>query len=472
MLPTSPAGRTANTDSRRHLPAVSLDRVLRVGRLMVMGIALVSMTSAAKADEPTQTELANWHHWRGPYVNGSAAPSAKPPLEWSESENLRWKTPIAGKGSSTPVITGDNIFVLSSVDTGKPGKSDVPDDPSHDVRTEPPKTIHQFIIHCLEKETGKPRWQKVVKEAVPHEGHHDTHSYAGGSPATDGKHVWFSFGSQGTYCFDLDGNEIWSRDLGILRTRLGWGEAVTPVLDGNRLFLNWDQETNSKLICLDAKTGKTLYEVPRDEKTTWNTPLVTHAAGRSQVIVNGANRIRSYDTQNGKLLWECGGMTTNPIPSPVADDKFAYVMSGFKGSGGVAVPLDATGDVTGTNKVLWAINRGTPYVPSPVLTEGRLVYTQQNNALLTILDAKTGSPLVDRERLPKARSYYASPIAADGRIYFVDRNGTATVIANSPSFEVLATNTLNDTFDASPIALGNRLYLRGEKHLYCLENLD
>jgi outer membrane protein assembly factor BamB len=241
------------------------------------------------------------------------------------------------------------------------------------------------------------------------------------------------------------------------------------VIHGDALVVNWDQEADSALICLDARTGKTRWRADHDEKTSWNTPLVVDYRGRTQVIVSGTNRIRSYDLETGKLIWECGGMTVNPIPSAVAGDGVVYCVSGYRGAAALAIALDATGDVTGTDKVLWRYGQGTPYVPSPLLLGDRLYFTQTNEPQLTILDAKTGKPLLDRKRLPELGTLYASPVAAAGRVYVVDREGTTMVLKAGDSPELLATNRLGDAIDASPAVAGHQLFLRGEKYLWCLE---
>jgi outer membrane protein assembly factor BamB len=303
---------------------------------------------------------------------------------------------------------------------------------------------------------------------VPHEGHHNTHSYAGGSPTTDGERLYVAFGSFGVYCYDLDGNLQWSRDLGRIHSRLGWGEAVTPVVHGDSLLLNWDQEENSALYCLDAKTGATRWRAARDERTSWNTPLVTEYRGRTQVIVNGNTRVRSHDLKTGEVIWSCGGMTVNPIPSPVRVGDTVVCMTGYKGSVAVAVPLDSKGELT-ADKVRWRYTRGTPYVPSPALVGDRLYFTESNGAVLTVLDAKTGKPVIDRERLPGATSFYGSPVSAGGRVYFIDRAGTGLVLKPGNELDVLATNKLGDKVDSSPAVVGKQLIVRGEKFLWCIE---
>jgi outer membrane protein assembly factor BamB len=438
-------------------------------KLTLLAVGLL-LTAAVPAAEPTQEQFANWHQWRGPLANG-VAPNGDPPVTWDDKTNIKWKTAIPGRGTSTPIVWGDQVFVLTAVDTGRvAADADLPRvDPKFEKKTEAPKTYFQFVVMSLDRKTGEVRWKKVATEQVPHEGHHPTHCYAAGSPYTDGKNLYVSFGSRGVYCYGLDGELKWRRDLGKMQTRLGWGEANTPVLTGDVLIVNWDQEVGSFIAGLDAKTGDAKWKVDRDDVTTWNTPLVVEHKGRTQLVVNATKKTRSYDAADGKLLWECGGQVVNCIPSPVAKDGVVFCMSGYKGSLVAAISLDATGDVTGTDKVLWKYEKGTPYVPSPLLLGDRLYFTQLNNALLTSLDVKTGKPVLDRERLPGLGELYASPVAASGRIYLTDRDGTTLVLKAGDRLDVLATNRLGDPVDASPVVVGKQLFLRGQKYLYCIE---
>lgn len=417
-----------------------------------------------------QTAVSNWPHWRGPLANGTA-PEADPPVKWDEKTNIKWKAPLTGRGSASPIVWGDRVFVLTAVKTDRVATADElsKPDPRFERKTSPPNNFYEFLVLCFDRATGKILWQRKAAERVPHEGHHASHSYAAGSPTTDGKFLYASFGSFGIYCYDMDGKPLWQRDLGRLNTRLGWGEAVTPVIYGDALLLNWDQEADSALYCLDAKTGKTKWKADRNEKTSWNTPLVVEFNGRTQVIVNGTERIRSHDLATGKVLWECGGMTVNPIPSAVSADGVVFCVSGYKGAAAVAISLDASGDITDIDKVLWWYKKGTPYVPSPLLVGERLYFTEANNALLTILDTKSGKALLDRERLPNQTSFYSSPVAAAGRIYLTDQQGMTLVLKQSDKLEVLSKNQLDDHFDATPALVGRQLFLRGEKFLYCIE---
>jgi outer membrane protein assembly factor BamB len=438
-------------------------------RFAALTLATALAASAAAGDSPKGADD-NWHHWRGPNADGSA-PKADPPTKWDEQTNIAWKVEIPGKGSATPVVWGDRVFVLTAVKTDRVAKPDeLPQiDSKFKVMTAPPSNFYKFIVLCFDRRTGKKIWEKVAAEKVPHEGTHETHSYAAGSPTTDGKLLYASFGSFGTYAYDFDGNLKWARtDLGRLHTRLGWGEAVTPVVHGAALVLNYDQEENSRLICLDTSNGKTTWEVKRDERTTWSTPLVVDHVGKMQVVTNGTTRARSYDLATGELVWQVAGMTVNPIPSPVRYGDSVICVSGYKGAAAVSVPLSAKGDLGETGKVNWRYAAGTPYCPSPVLVGDHLYFTQMNDGVLTILNARTGKLVLDKERLPKVKSFYSSPIAAGGRVYFVDRTGTALVIKSGETPDVLSVNKLDDYIDASPVAVGKQLFLRGHRYLYCI----
>ncbi len=407
--------------------------------------------------------LENWPHWRGPNRDGSV-PRGDPPLRWDDKTNVAWKTPIPGRGSATPIVWGDKIFVLTAIDTGrKADPKDLPrPHPTLQKKTTPPQTYHRFVVLALDRRTGKVLGEKVAAERVPHEGHHESHSYAAGSPTTDGKRLYVSFGSFGVYCYDLDGNLLWSRDdLPRLETRLGWGEASTPLVHEGKVYLTWDQEENSALYALDAATGKTLWKVDRDEVSSWATPLVVTRGGKTLIVTPGTRKVRCYDAADGKELWTHDGLTVNCIPSPVVKGDVAYVLSGYGKAAGGAYTLDG--------KQLWKFARGTPYVPSPVLVGDRLWFTLANVGLVSCVDIKTGKPLIDQARLNALRNIYASPVAAAGRVYIIDREGTCVVLRQADKLEVLAVNRLGERVDASPVVVGRQLLLRGEKHLWCIE---
>jgi outer membrane protein assembly factor BamB len=402
-------------------------------------------------------------------ANGTA-PQADPPVEWSETKNVRWKVEIPGEGTATPIIWDDRVFIAAAVRTDRTTNDVLPpsEQPKGQFGITQPNHYYQFTLLCLDRATGKTLWKQVATEQVPHEGHHPDNTFASASPVTDGKHVYVSFGSQGIYCYDMQGNQKWKRDLGKMKIKVSFGEGSSPVLHGDYLITVFDHEAGSFIIALDAATGETRWKTERDEKTSWATPLVVENDGRAQIVTNASAKVRSYDLETGKLLWECGGQVGNVTPSPVSFDSMVICMSGFRGSALYALPLDEKGDLTDSDKILYTKARGTPYIPSPLLYKGRLYYTQSNDAILTSLDAKTGEPVIERKRLPGLRNLYASPVAADGQIYITGRDGTTLVIAHADELKVLATNKLDDRIDASPALVGKEIFLRGKKFLYCV----
>jgi outer membrane protein assembly factor BamB len=330
----------------------------------------------------------------------------------------------------------------------------------------PKGDAQEFVVMAVGRDDGGLRWSRRVRAEAPHEGTHADGSYAGGSVATDGERVYAYFGSRGLYALDLEGRPLWEKQLGRMRTRNAFGEGASPALHADTLVVNWDNEDADFILALDARTGRERWRRERDEPTTWATPHVVEQGGRAQVVVGGTNRVRSYDLLTGEQLWEAPGLTMNVIPSPVSADGLVYAMSGFRGNALRAVRLaDARGVLTGPPGLAWSYERDTPYVPSPLLYRGALYFLKSNSGVLTCLDARSGEPRYT-QRLDAVPNVYASPVAADGRIYVLGRDGGAVVLAEGAQPRVLATNRLEDGFDASPAIVGEELYLRGIRHLY------
>lgn len=445
---------------------------IQVSFVVLIGL-LCPIVWAESIDELGEA-LNNWPTWRGPLFNG-VAPKANPPVHWSNSENVKWKIDLPGQSNATPIVWGNRVFVVSAVKSertvdqlAKPKM-----EPPGGYRTKRPRHYYRFLVYCIDRESGDILWERQACERVPHEGHHGTNTYASGSPVTDGEHLYVSFGSFGLFCYDLDGHLIWERDLGDMITRYGWGEATSPALYGDSLAVNWDHEGASAVYVLDAATGATRWRTERNEETTWATPLIVSHRGRGQLILNGKERVKSYDLKSGRVIWECGGQTALPIPSPVVFEDSVICMTGYRGAAAYAIPLDATGDITDTDRIRWHYKRNTPYVPSPLLYGQRLYFTKGNRATLSCLDAGTGKVLMEDARLPDLRAIYASPLGAADRIYIVGRDGTTVVIKNQDKLDVLAVNKLDDPIDASPIAVGKELFLRSKGRLYCIaESLE
>ena len=415
-------------------------------------------------------ELDNWVQWRGPTADGVAAERARPPLKWDNKTNAAWVANLVGEGTATPIVFGDQIFVVSAEKTSRRSTKPVHNDAN--AKTVPDEFFYRFIVASFDRNTGTQRWQQIATEQVPHEGRHPTNTYAAGSPTTDGERLYVSFGSRGTFCYSLTGELLWQADLGQMRTRFGWGEAITPVLAGELLIINWDQEAGSYITALDKRTGKQVWKVDRPgEVTSWNTPLVTTIDDQQMIIVNGTGSAKAYEAKSGRLLWECAGQTTNAIPSPIRFEDTAICMSGYRGACACAIPLNSVGDLTDKGLVRWKVSQGTPYVPSPTLSGERLFFTGGNSDILSCLDVRTGNALMERKRLTGVDSLYASPIVANGHIYFAGRHGTTLVVKDNENLDVVAVNELNDAIDASPVAVNNQLFLRSWTKLYCFQDI-
>lgn len=246
------------------------------------------------------------------------------------------------------------------------------------------------------------------------------------------------------------------------------GEGCSPVIHDGRLVILRDNQEQSYIVVLDAKTGKTKWRADRDEPGGWATPRIVQHSGRTQVITSGANMVRSYDLDSGEVIWQCGGLTSNAIPSPVVDGDVVFCMTGYQGYSLLALPLSATGDISDSDKILWTKDSGTPYTPSPLLYDGLLYFNQSNQAILTCLDSKTGDAMINRKRLSEFANIYASPVGAADRVYITGRNGTTLVLQKSNEMKILATNELEDRVDSSPALAGNQLFLRGNEFLYCI----
>jgi outer membrane protein assembly factor BamB len=407
-----------------------------------------------------------WPQWRGPHATGVST-TADPPVEWSETTNVRWKVEVPGRGSGTPVVWGDRVFVTTAVPVGVDAAA------GHEPRgMMTPRLAHRYVVMAFDRRDGRVVWEQVAREAPPSEGaHQDNGTFASSSAVTDGEHVIASFESQGIYAYDMAGTLVWQKDLGDKQMRNEFGEGSTPALHGRFLVIVWDHQGESFIVALDKRTGEEIWRTTRDEIDTWATPLIVEHDGAFQVVTAGMNRLRSYALETGAVVWEGPGVTMNAIPSPVSADGMVYVTSGFRGNSLKAIALDkAKGQIEGAPAVVWSLDRDTPYVPSPLLYDGVIYILKTNSGLLSAFDAQTGAPHYQVQRIEGVPNVFASPVAAAGRVYIVGREGTTAVIEPGPQHRVLATNTLDDHFDASPALVGTEMYLRGARYLYSLGN--
>jgi len=463
----------------------------------------------------------DWPQWRGPAMSG-AAEGANPPTKWSETKNVRWKIDVPGTGSSTPIIWKDRVYVATAVktdrlkegaeepseETQKPESQASP--PRGEQRGErpggggfgergegrgdgagerrggfggqrgggrggfgggpSPTNFYDFMVVAYERSTGNEVWRTTLTSQVPHEAGHNTKTFASSSPVTDGQRLYVSFGSRGVYALDFDGNKLWDKDLGKMQTRAQFGEGSSPAIYDGTLVVPFDHEGESFIVALDAKSGDEKWRKARDEQTTWSTPLITEFGDRTQVITNGSTRVRSYDLATGDIIWECGGQAGNPIPTPVRFEDNVIVMTGYRGYAIYSIPLASEGDITDSDTISWIEEDAAPYVPSPVLYDSQLYFVKANNGVLVSRDAKSGELLIDETRLPEVSMVYASPVAAADRIYLTGRDGTTLTLKHGKTFEVIATSKLDDEIDASAAIVGDEIFLRSKRHLYCIAN--
>jgi outer membrane protein assembly factor BamB len=424
-----------------------------------LGAALLSGQQRAASEQERF-----WFQWRGPYATGVSR-TARPPLEWSETKNIRWKVEVPGRGSASPIVWGDRLFILSAVPIGVDGAAQ--HEPRGGIR---PRDRHRFVVLAIDRRTGKTVWERSAREEQPHEAsHQENGTYASSSAITDGQRVYAWFESQGMFVYDMNGTPLWQKDLGKKRMRNQFGEGSTPVLYRDRLIVVFDHQGQSFIVALDARTGNELWRVNREEIDTWATPLVVEHDGRAQVIAPGMRKVRSYDVETGQVVWESPGVTMNPIPSPVYGDGMVFVMSGFQGNRLRAIRIaDARGDLSASNAIAWTLDRDTPYVPSPLLYDGILYFLKTNSGILSAFDARSGTPHYQLQRLDGVPNVFASPVGAQGRVYLPGREGVTLVIRHGPKFEVLAKNKLDDGFDASPALVDGEIFLRGYQYLYSI----
>jgi outer membrane protein assembly factor BamB len=439
-------------------------------RTFILILVFLTAPVMAQGDDVTRpTRRDHWPQWRGPLGTG-VSPAGDPPVEWSEDKNVQWKIELPGRGHSTPIVWDEKVFLTAAVPVGpmlEPRKSGRPG--AHDNLAVSQR--HRFVALAVDRTTGKVLWQTTLNEALPKEGAHYTASLASASSVADSDHVFAFFGSHGLFCLDHSGNVVWQKDFGQMHTKHGHGEGASPALHGSTLVVNWDHEDDSFIVALNKTTGKELWRKQREEVTSWATPIIVELNGEAQVIVCGTSRVRGYDLADGTVVWECGGLSANIVATPVYSDGIVIAGSSYEKRAMLAIRLaGSSGDITGTDQVIWSRRRGTPYVPSPLLYDGALFFHAHYQSVLTRLNAKTGEETPGPFRLPGIGSVYASAVGAAGRVYVTDLEGTTLVFTNEDKPKILARNILDDRFNASTAIAGNQLFLRGEKHLYCISH--
>jgi len=396
-------------------------------------------------------------------------------LEWSAEQNVEWKTPIAGRGHSSPIVWNDKIFLTTSVEgPAVPGAKAVKhmDGKEEFLHPDSVGADHSYSLKllCLDRDSGKILWGETAYEGTLYDNRHKKNTYASPTPVTDGQHVYVYFGAEGVYCYDFEGNLVWKTEVGKIAT-LGMGVGTSPVLYEDLLILQCDEDNGeaSFIVALDKRNGQQSWKVPRKIQVSWSTPIVIRTALRPELVASGNEMIISYDPTNGKELWHCKGLESNAVATPVAQGDTVYLSAGFPEKRTLAIRLGQSGDLTGTSHVLWRYDKGTAYVPSPILYEHYL-YLMTDKGILTCLDARTGQVEYEGGRVPVPATFSASPVALDGKILITSEDGDTFVIKAGPAHEVVRTNSIGEPVYASPAIAHGKVFIRGETHLYCIGN--
>jgi outer membrane protein assembly factor BamB len=414
-----------------------------------------------------------WPQFRG--TTGGVSAATGLPVVWDTKTNVAWQAEVPGCGWSSPIVWGDRVFLTTVVSEGKtePFRKGLY---FGGERRTPPSDVHRWLVIYLDARTGKALWQREVHRGVPSSPVHIKNSYASETPVTDGERVYAYFGNVGVFCCDFEGKELWSKKWDTVRTRFNWGTAASPALFKDRLFIVNDNEEKSFLVALDARTGKELWRVERDEKSNWATPFVWENEKRTELVTCGSNRIRSYDL-DGKPLWEMGGMSSIAIPTPLTRHGLLYVSSGYvlgNPKPVYAIRPGASGDISladgqdSSAFVAWSQKKAGPYNPSPIVY-GDYLYVLYDRGMMACYDARTGKEVYGPERLgPGATAFTASPWAADGKIFCLSEDGDTFVIQAGPQFRVLGRNRLDETCLATPAPTAHGLIVRTLSKVYCL----
>lgn len=429
----------------------------RILNLLASGILITSGTASLDAAE--------WPQFRGPRGSAIAA-DAQPPTTWSTTQNLAWKVDLPGPGSSSPIVSGERVFVTCYSGYGVEKGVGSPED------------LRRHLI-CLERRSGKILWDRPVPAELPEDpyrGYLTEHGYASSTPVTDGERVYVFFGKTGALAFDVEGTQLWKVSLGKASSNRRWGSGASPVLYRDTVIVNAAEESRS-VYALDKLTGQEVWQAEGDSlELCFGTPvLVDHDDGRTDLVLALPGELWGMNPGTGKLRWYAeSGLDGNVSPSVSASEGVVYAMGGYPRTGSVAVRADGKGDVTDSH-VLWS-SRDASYVPTPVVRDGRVMVVS-DRGFATCLEAESGK-LLYKERLPEVSgggSFYASPVLANGLLYAVSRRNGTFVIKAGSDYELVARNQLtgdDSDFNATPAIAGRQLFLRSNQTLYCIERAD
>ena len=437
--------------------------------------ASAAMSSLLSADQ-------EWPQFRGPR-SGIGVDDGALPDRWSATEAVAWKIDVPGRGWSSPIATGDHIFVTSAINT-KDGEEALKDTPAYTPRSfggpmsgrdlSTSTAPHRWMLYDVDFRTGKIRWERTIAEAVPFASKHQKNSYASETPVTDGERVYAYFGNFGLFAFDLTGEPLWSKPMGPFKVRSGWWAAGSPVLHRDRVYVVNDNDEKSFIAAYDKKSGEEIWRRERDEGSNWTTPFVWENSQRTEIVTAGTKKVRSYDL-DGKLLWELSGMTTIQIPTPLAAKDLLFVSSGYPADPLrplYAIRPGASGDIslkkdeTSNGFIVWSNPALGTYNPSP-LVFGDYIYTLFDRGFFTCHDVKTGTEIYSKQRITTdATGFTASPWAYNDKIFALSEDGDTYVIQPGKNFSVVAKNSLGEMTLATPAVVRGSLIIRTASKLY------
>ena len=442
-------------------------RPFPLAALCALSLAILVASSWSAADPASGDR---WPAWRGADGQG-VADGAQIPLEWSATKNVLWKTALPGRGLSSPVVWGDRIFLTTAIEGAVvPGAEAIP----HVLEGQPfvhPDAMgadrhHTFKVLSLDARDGKLRWEQTAWEGTPVDSRHKKGSFASPTTVTDGERVYAYFGTEGLYAYDYAGELLWSFDPGVIGT-MGVGIGTSPILYGDLVILLCDEEEakRSFIVGLDRETGEEVWRTKREIELSFATPVVVSSGDRDEMVTSGTQLIVAYDPATGRELWRMRGLESNAVTTPLVGDGVVVFSSGYPSKISVAVKPGGTGDITDTDHILWRYEKGSAYVPSPILYDG-FVYLLTDRGRLSCLDAQTGEVRYEGGRL--GASFVASPVALDGHILLTSEEGDTFVVKAGPEFEIVGQNPLDEPVGASAAVAGGRIYIRGHEHLFAI----
>jgi outer membrane protein assembly factor BamB len=445
--------------------------------IAVIAICLCSGVVSSSSPSSGRGSNTNWPQWRGPDSQG-VSNEKNLPAEWTETKNVLWKTAIPGLGFSSPIVWGKKIFLTTAIEGApapaahQPKKHMLGNNEFKHPDWVGSDKIHTFKVFCLDRDSGKMLWERTPYEGPVFDHRHRRGTYAGPTAVTDGKYVYAYFGAEGLYCYDTGGKLVWSKNLGGI-ANMGMGVGSSPVLFEDLLIVLCDQEFDGKesfIVAFDKKNGREVWRKPRPVQASWATPVIARTAERAELVTSGNEFLISYDPKTGNELWRASGLKSHAIATPVVGHGLVILSSGFPSKTVVAIKLGSSGNLDGTDRIAWRYNKGTSYVPSPILY-GDYVYLMSDAGILTCLNAKTGEVVYEGGRVPIATKFYgSSPVAFEGKILLTSDDGDTFVIKAGPKHEVLGTNTIGEPCRTSIAIADGKLFVRGERHLFCIGN--